>query len=122
MVDLNDERISKVVKNLESITTNLESSNGKIKNILTNFSSLSDSLANADIGTVLQNISDLTTKINNGEGSIGLLLKDDKIYVNFEKSTRELASLLEDIKKHPSRYVNFSIIGGGKPYVGPKIK
>jgi len=122
MVDLNDERISNVIQNLESITTNLESSNGKIKNILTNFSSLSDSLAKADIGTALQNLSDLTTKINNGEGSIGLLLKDDKIYVNFEKSTRELASLLEDIKKHPSRYVNFSIIGGGKPYVGPKIK
>jgi len=122
MVDMNDERITKVVKNLESITSNLESSNGEIKNILTNFSSLSGSLAKADISTVLQNISDITTKINNGEGSIGLLLKDDKIYANFEKSTRELASLLEDIKKHPSRYVNFSIIGGVKPYVAPKTK
>jgi len=30
--------------------------------------------------------------------------------------------LLEDIKKNPSRYVNFSIIGGGKPYVAPKTK
>jgi phospholipid/cholesterol/gamma-HCH transport system substrate-binding protein len=122
MIDINDERIAKVVKNLESITSNLESSNGEIKNILTNFSSLSDSLAKADIAKVLQNVSDITTKINNGEGSIGLLLKDDKIYVNFEKSTRELASLLEDIKNHPSRYVNFSIIGGGKPYVAPKTK
>ena len=122
MIDINDERIAKVVKNLESITSNLESSNGEIKNILTNFSSLSDSLAKADIAKVLQNVSDITTKINNGEGSIGLLLKDDKIYVNFEKSTRELAALLEDIKKNPSRYVNFSIIGGGKPYVAPKTK
>ena len=122
MIDINDERIAKVVKNLESITSNLESSNGEIKNILTNFSSLSDSLAKSDIARVLQNVSDITTKINNGEGSIGLLLKDDKVYANFEKSTRELASLLEDIKKHPSRYVNFSIIGGGKPYVEPKIK
>jgi phospholipid/cholesterol/gamma-HCH transport system substrate-binding protein len=122
MIDINDERITKVVKNLESITSNLEGSNGEIKNILTNFSSLSDSLAKSDIGLVLQNVSDITTKINNGEGSIGLLLKDDKIYTNFEKSTRELASLLEDIKKNPSRYVNFSIIGGGKPYVAPKTK
>ena len=122
MVDINDERIAKVVQNLESITSNLESSNGEIKNILTNFSSLSDSLAKADIAKVLQNVSDITTKINNGEGSIGLLLKDGKIYANFEKSTRELASLLEDIKNHPSRYVNFSIIGGGKPYVAPKTK
>jgi len=122
MIDINDDRIAKVVKNLESITSNLESSNGEIKNILTNFSSLSDSLAKADIVTVLQNVSDITTKINNGEGSIGLLLKDDKVYANFEKSTRELASLIEDIKKNPSRYVNFSIIGGGKPYVAPKTK
>ena len=122
MVDINDDRIAKVVKNLESITSNLESSNGKIKTILTNFATLSDSLVKSDIATVLQNVSDITTKINNGEGSIGLFLKDDKIYANFEKSTRELASLLEDIKKNPSRYVNFSIIGGGKPYVAPKTK
>ena len=122
MVDINDNRIAKVVKNLQSITSNLESSNGEIKNILTNFSSLSDSLAKSDITTVLQNVRDITTKINNGEGSIGLFLKDDKIYANFEKSTRELASLLEDIKKNPGRYVNFSIIGGGKPYVAQEIK
>jgi phospholipid/cholesterol/gamma-HCH transport system substrate-binding protein len=122
MVDINDDRIAKVVKNLESITSNLESSNGEIKTILTNFATLSDSLAKADIAKVLQNVSDITTKINNGEGSVGLFLKDDKIYANFEKSTRELASLLEDIKSNPSRYVNFSIIGGGKPYVAPKTK
>jgi phospholipid/cholesterol/gamma-HCH transport system substrate-binding protein len=122
MVAINDDRITKVVKNLESITSNLESSNGDIKNILTNFSTLSDSLAKADVASVLKNISSITTKINSGEGSIGLLLKDDKIYDNFEKSTRELAELLEDIKRNPSRYVNFSIIGGGKPYVEPKSK
>ena len=122
MVDINDDRIAKVVMNLESITSNLENSNGEIKTILTNFATLSDSLVKSDIATVLQNVSDITTKINNGEGSIGLFLKDDKIYANFEKSTRELASLLEDIKSNPSRYVNFSIIGGGKPYVAPKTK
>ena len=122
MVMINDNRISKVIQNLESITSNLESSNGEIKTILTNFASISDSLAKSDIAVTLKNVSEITTKINNGEGSIGLLLKDDKIYANFEKSTRELAALLEDIKKHPSRYVNFSIIGGGKPYVQPKSK
>ena len=122
LVNINDERISKVVQNLESITNNLESSNGEIKTILTNFASLSDSLVKADIVETLRNVSEITSKINNGDGSIGLLLKDDEIYTNFEKSTRELAALLEDIKKNPSRYVNFSLIGGGKPYVGPKSK
>ena len=41
------------------------------------------------------------------------------IYKNLEKSTRELADLLEDIKVNPSRYVNFSIIGGSSRYVQP---
>ena len=122
VISVNDDRITKVVQNLESITSNLENSNGDIKKILINFSALSDSLAKADIASVLNNISSITTKINNGEGNIGLLLKDDKIYDNFEKSTHELAELLEDIKKNPSRYVNFSIIGGGKPYIEPKSK
>ena len=119
-VKLNDGRILKVVQNLESITTNLESSNGEIKTILTNFASLSDSLVKADVIETLKNVSELTSKINNGEGSLGLLIKDDKVYTNFEKSTRELAALIEDIKNNPSRYVNFSIIGGGKSYVEPK--
>ena len=62
---------------------------------MTNFATLSDSLAKIRYcGDSFKNISDITTKINNGEGSIGLLLKDDKIYANFEKSTRELAAVI----------------------------
>jgi phospholipid/cholesterol/gamma-HCH transport system substrate-binding protein len=120
LVLVNDERLSKIISNLESITSNLEEGNGEIKTILTNFASISDSLAKSNISSTLQNINSITTKINQGEGSIGLLMKDDKLYKNFEQSTKELAELLEDIKKNPSRYVNFSIIGGGKPYVEPK--
>jgi len=120
LVLVNDELLSKIISNLESITSNLEEGNGEIKTILTNFASISDSLAKSNISSTLQNINSITTKINQGEGSIGLLMKDDKLYKNFEQSTKELAELLEDIKKNPSRYVNFSIIGGGKPYVEPK--
>lgn len=122
LVIVNDERISKVLQNLESISGNLEGSNDEIKTILTNFAAISDSLVKADIEKTLLNVRDITTKINNGEGSIGLLMKDDKLYSNFEQSTKELAELLEDIKRNPSRYVNFSIIGGGKPYVEQKSK
>ena len=43
-------------------------------------------------------------------------MKDDKIHRNLEDSTKELAELIEDIKKHPDRYMNFSILGGSSPY------
>jgi len=120
LININDDRITAVLKNLESITNNLENGNGEIRTILTNFAMLSDSLVKADIMETLRNVNEITSIINNGEGSLGLLLKDDKLYANFEKSTRELGYLLEDIKNHPSRYVNFSVIGINKPYVEPK--
>ena len=104
------------VNHVESISQNIENNNGEIKNILTNFSNISDSFVKADIATTLQNFNKITTKINNGEGSVGLLMKDDKIYKNLQRSTKELAELIEDIKKNPSRYMNFSILGGSTPY------
>lgn len=120
LVLVNDERLSRIIFNFESITTNLEEGNGEVKQILANFSAISDSLAKANIASTLTNINAITSKINNGEGSLGLLMSDEKLYHNLEKSTKELAEVIEDIKMNPSRYVNFSIIGGSKGYKAPK--
>ena len=42
--------------------------------------------------------------IENGEGSIGKLMKEDGLYDNLESATKELEELLKDIKLHPKRY------------------
>ena len=117
----NDDRLTRIIINLESITKNLEEGNEDIKTVLVNFASISNSLNSVDIEASIKNINDITSKINNGDGSLGLLLENDEIYFNLEKSTKELAELIEDIKNNPSRYVNFSLIGGGKIY-NPKDK
>lgn len=117
VVTENDDRLTNIIINLESITKNLQEGNEDIKTVLVNFASISSSLNSVDITESINNINDITTKINNGDGSLGLLLEDNELYSNLEKSTKELAELIEDIKSNPSRYVNFSLIGGGKPYV-----
>lgn len=117
----NDDRLTRIIMNLESITKNLEEGNEDIKTVLVNFASISNSLNSVDIEASIKNINDITSKINNGDGSLALLLENDEIYFNLEKSTKELAELIEDIKNNPSRYVNFSLIGGGKTY-NPKDK
>ncbi|MAW21513.1 MAG: mammalian cell entry protein [Flavobacteriales bacterium] len=122
LVLVNDERLTKIIFNLESITSNLAGGNNEIRTILTNFASISDSLAKADITSVVEDVNHIVSSINEGEGSIGLLLKDEKVYANLEQSTKQLAELIEDIKKNPSRYVNFSIIGGSKGYKTPKTR
>jgi len=119
----NDSRISKIISNLESITTNLNDGNSDIKAILYNLSSITDSLAKSDIISLLDNVNKISTNINSGSGSLAKLMNDDQLYNNLEKSTSELADLIEDIKLHPKRYVGFSFLGGkSKSYKKSKIE
>ena len=112
MVYDNDARVSKVLSNLETITSNLNDSASGIKPILYNLTSISDSLSKSDLGSLVTNINKISENINSGSGSLSKLMNDEKLYNNFEKSTSELAELIEDIKNNPKRYVNFSILGG----------
>ena len=109
-------RMERILFNVESISGNLRENNAKISNILTNFSTLSDTLAKARIGQTLGDVhnavmsfSDLIGKINQGKGSVGELVNDDKLYKNLEKSSDELNQLIQDIRVNPHRYLNFSV-------------
>ena len=121
MVKDNQENINTTLSAFSSVSENLKSSNEEINNILTNFSSLSDSLSKADIVSTLSKIDEITNKINRSEGSLGQLINDKELYENFKSASKELEELIEDMKLHPERYVNFSIIGtSNKPYKKPK--
>jgi len=109
-------RIGAIMKHLESISHNLETNNNKINNIITNFESLSDSLASSDLsrtvreaGVAINNLKEISEKINRGEGTIGKLFTNDSLYYNLERSTNSLDKLLEDIRLNPKRYVKLSL-------------
>jgi phospholipid/cholesterol/gamma-HCH transport system substrate-binding protein len=115
---LNNEksRVGAILANLESISHNLDGNNEKINNILTNFETLSDSLASSDLsktvreaGVAINNLKEISDKINRGEGTIGQLFTNDTLYYNLEKSTSSLDKLLEDIRLNPKRYVKLSL-------------
>jgi phospholipid/cholesterol/gamma-HCH transport system substrate-binding protein len=51
---------------------------------------------------------------------MGKLMKDETLYTNFAKTSKELELLLQDVRLHPTRYVNVSLFGKkNKPYVAP---
>jgi phospholipid/cholesterol/gamma-HCH transport system substrate-binding protein len=108
--------LANIISNVESISLNLKNNNQKINNILNNFSQLSDSLARARIPATISQVNkavadiDLAvTRINSGQGSLGLLLNDEKLYKEVEKAARDLNLLLEDIKANPKKYVKVSV-------------
>lgn len=49
------------------------------------------------------------TKINRGEGSLGLMVNDPRLYHSADSTLRELQSLLADIRRNPKRYVNVKV-------------
>ena len=105
IVDQNDERISSIIKNLEA-------NNDEITNILKNFSELSDDIAKSNIKTTLASLNEISKKISDSEGSLGMFINDKDLYLNLEKSSKELEELIKDIKLNPKRYVGFSVLGG----------
>lgn len=49
------------------------------------------------------------TKINRGDGSLGLMVNDPALYHRSDSLVRELLSLVSDIHKNPKKYVNVRI-------------
>jgi len=56
-------------------------------------------------------LNNVISGIQNGEGSLGKLAKDEELYNNLEKTSKNLNALVEDFKANPKRYVNFSVFG-----------
>lgn len=109
-------RLERILINVESVTLNLKNNEEKLNNIFANFSAISDTLAKARFSETLQNVyttmnelSDISKKINSGEGSLGMLVNDDSLYVELENSSRDLKLLLEDIRLNPKKYLKFSV-------------
>lgn len=59
----------------------------------------------------LANIQEITTALNNGEGTAGKLLSDDSLYNKLNNTAEAATLLLEDLKQNPKRYVHFSVFG-----------
>ena len=111
-------RMAIIMANIESITTNIKNNNQKISEVLSNFSKISDTIVKANIGSTITTLnntlsktSEIMSKIEKGEGSLGLLINDKKLYNQLDKSSKDLDLLLEDMRLNPERYVQFSVFG-----------
>ena len=121
------------LKNIEELTANMNATSkqlkvlmsndipqltGKLNTIGDNFIAMSDNLKQIDyaaamqkIDSTLANVRTLTDKLNSKDNTVGLLLNDPQLYQNLNATTANAASLLEDLKAHPKRYVHFSLFG-----------
>lgn len=114
----NRTKLSGIMGNVESITGNLKDNNEALTSVITNFESISDSLAQTDLkGTIdkadaaMTDLAAVMEKIDNGEGSIGMLINNDSLHTALVNSNAELQTLINDIYTNPWRYIHVSIFG-----------
>jgi len=65
----------------------------------------------AKVNNTLQNVEQMTAKLNSNEGTLGLLMRDPELYNNLNATMMHADSLMIDLKAHPKRYVHFSVFG-----------
>lgn len=120
------ENTERLTANLDATTLQLNQLMKKDLPILTNrmvtiadnFVVISENLKGIDyaetfqkIDSTLYNVQVLTNKLNSKDNTVGLLFNDPTLYNNLSTTTANAASLLEDLKAHPKRYVHFSLFG-----------
>ncbi len=110
----NDQKLTRTFTNLDEMSAN--------------FNKVSDSLSKVDVNalvtrmeSVLADFESISSKIENGEGTLGQFINDDKMYNNLERATKQMEELMQDIKLNPKRDVLFSVFGKNPgPYEEPK--
>ena len=129
-----DETLSELKVASKSANEILTDNKGKLSSTMVNLDKASgnlvkvtDSLSKANFGKTVKNlektlasVDKIMADVQSGKGTLGKLVKDDALYNNLDKSSKELELLLQDFRLNPTRYVNVSLFGKkNKPYKAP---
>ncbi|MFD2163879.1 MlaD family protein [Paradesertivirga mongoliensis] len=121
LVGMESTRISAIMANLESVSSNFKNNNARINAVMTNLEKVSDQFARANFENTIKNadkaVADLqaaVNKVNSGQGTLGQLINDERLYNNLNNASANLDKLMIDLKANPKRYVSFSVFGGRK--------
>ena len=98
-----------VLANANALTGDLRTTTGNLNTITGNLKELPLDTTLNRINATLANVQRLTAKLNNENSSLGMLLNDKKLYQNATSTVASLDSLLQDVKKHPKKYVTIKV-------------
>jgi phospholipid/cholesterol/gamma-HCH transport system substrate-binding protein len=131
------------LKNVESITSNLNNNNEKITSMLGNLKDVTGKANTVDFSkintatdgigqsvdelkktlTATQNsLNELTIsikKINSGQGTVGQFATNDSVYQNLNMTLLHTQALMQDVRLNPKRYINLNPFRKYKTYQTP---
>ena len=139
----NEKNLNATFDNIQKLTLALKSNDAKINSIIANINSITGTLKNSGIDTLVgdgrntitnlnqnlvklesvlnetdnavKKIDGLLSGIEGGKGTLGKLIKDDKMYDELNMTLRHTNLLLQDLRLYPGRYFNLSLFKLKKP-------
>jgi phospholipid/cholesterol/gamma-HCH transport system substrate-binding protein len=99
-----NKQMPQLVKNADGVLANAN-------DLTRNLNELDLAATMAKVNNTLQNVEQMTAKLNSNEGTLGLLMRDPELYNNLNATMIHADSLMIDLKQHPKRYVHFSVFG-----------
>src|SRR4029079_3403924 len=125
LLDAESGALAATLNNANSITGNLKKNNDSITATISSIKRAADKFSGLEvqptIDTLQATINELKTvlsKFNTNEGTLGLLMKDRKLYDQLNSLLLGIEILFDDIRVNPKRYTG-SVIFNRKDKTGP---
>lgn len=105
-------QLKKLMKHdMPQLISNVNTLTGDFKVVSGNLRKIDFASTFQQVDLTIRDLNQITRKMNEGEGSVGLLLNDKSLYMNLVNVSNSADELLIDLKKTPKRYVHFSLFG-----------
>ncbi len=114
----NQRAIRGIANNLNTLSASMNDPQTGVRPLLGKFNSFADTLSQMQLAQTVErtnrsidNLNQMLSQINQGQGSLGKLTKNDSLYNNLNQFAADLDALVVDLKENPKRYVSISVFG-----------
>ena len=97
-------RLEAIIGNVEGTTANTDSLTAELLRMSGEFERVA-----ARLDTTLATGNALASDMQQGRGTLGLLMQDSTLYLSLVEANAELQSLLEDLQRNPRKYINLRV-------------
>jgi phospholipid/cholesterol/gamma-HCH transport system substrate-binding protein len=118
LMDLQHGPLSNTLGNVNAITENFKKNNDSITAILSNTKKFTQRLSALELEQTMDTLQiaisrmkAAISKISSPDGTLGALINDRGLYNKIHDVVLSAEILLDDLRAHPKRYVNFSVFG-----------
>jgi phospholipid/cholesterol/gamma-HCH transport system substrate-binding protein len=124
--------LAKTLNNAQDITEDLKKNTADISATIANAKTASEKLAALELKPTIDSMNVMIgqlkatmARLSSSDGTIGALINDKALYNKLQDVILSAEILMDDLRAHPKRYVNFSVFGRkdkGGALTSPSIK